>query len=192
MLMSSFTNIENYYNDDCIMSRVSALIDSHFLKYKEDKGEPIPEAKGSHIMYVVTKVEEFEKNLRDNNIEFVELPVSEDEYNEMHDVLFGKTQTLLEKVIVRGSNFKIIVRSDEDTNHFLPHVHVEISDGSSASISIDDQRKIFDCSGKAKDKDYKKAIECINMNIQTLREEWNTFSKATYRFVEKDGAFYCK
>ena len=92
----------------------------------------------------------------------------------------------------RGNNYKIIIRSDENTNHFIPHCHVEFTDGSIASISIDNNYTILAMSGKAKIDDYKKPVEMIKRNVQNLRKEWNEFSKSTYKFELENGQYFLK
>lgn len=187
-------NCKETYQDIIVMSKVSCLMNWHYLYYKERKGEPIAEANGRHDLYIVEdiNVQKFEKNLRENNILFCPLPITEDDYNMIMDEIFKNTQPLNEKVEFRHNNFKIIIRTDEMSSHHLPHVHVELSDGSSASISIDDNFSIFDKSGKGKDKDYAKAIECIKNNLQTLRTDWNMDAHAIYKFQKVDGMFLCK
>lgn len=86
----------NYYNDDIALAKVSCLIDTHYLKYKEDHNEPVLEANGSHIMYVVEKAKEFETNCKNNNIDFMELPIDEAEYNLIYKLMFNKTHSLNE------------------------------------------------------------------------------------------------
>jgi len=186
--------LERYYNEDIAIGNCKAnmLIDSRSLKYMESIGNPVKEAEGNHIMYVVYGGwEQFEETCKNNDITIVELPIDEFEYKKIHDIVYNKKR-LVEKVIKRGDNFKIIIRSDEDTNHFIPHCHVEFSDGSTASVSIDDNYTIFAMSGKAKTNDYKKPVDMIKKNVQALRKEWNDFSKSTYKFALINGQYIVK
>ena len=182
------------YHDIIVLSKVSCLMNWHYLYFKEKKGEPIIDANGRHDLYIVedVNVTKFEKNLKDNNIIFKKLQITEEEYNTVMDEIFKDTQPLNEKVEFRNFNYKIIIRTDEMSSHNRPHVHVDLTDGSSASISIDDSYTILDKSGKAKEKDYAKAIACIKTNIQKLRRDWNNIASAKYKFKNVDGIFVCK
>lgn len=182
------------YHDIIVLSKVSCLMNWYYLYFKEKNGKPIIDANGRHDLYIVedVNVTKFEKNLKENNILFKELPITEEEYNAVMDEIFKNTQPLNEKLEFTNYNYKIIIRPNEMSSHNLPHVHVDLTDGSSASISIDDSYTIFDKSGKAKKKDYAKAIACIKANIQTLRRDWNNIASAIYKFKNVDGKFVCK
>ena len=182
-------DVESNYRDTIIMSKVSCLMDYSYLTAKDKEGKLPPEAKGQHLLWVVEKYQEFENNLKENGIEYVELSVDEEEFDRIRK---EKPQQLLEKKEVEKDNYVIKIRSNENTNHYLPHVHVELTDGSSASISIDDDFKIFDCYGKAKHKDYKKAVLSIKKHLQKLRAEWNNFSMSQYKFNVINGKYVCK
>lgn len=188
------TDNRKTYHDIIVLSKVSCLIDYFYLLYKENHGQLIHGTNGRHDLYIVedNNVIEFEKNLIKNNIKFKRLNIDEIDYNNVMHEIFKDKELLNERVEFRKNNFKIIIRSNEDTNHSRPHVHVELTDGSSASISIDENCTILNCSGKAKDKDYDEAIKCIEKNIQALRKDWNEFSKSIYKFICVNNEYLCK
>ena len=79
-------------------------------------------------------------------------------------------------------SFKIVMYPRETTGHNKPHVHIYLDGGSSNAECFIDTIKLFNLKGKAKEKDYAKAIEWIKNNIQNVRKEWNDFAKSNYKF----------
>ena len=76
--------------------------------------------------------------------------------------------------VARIEGMKLIIRSNEQSGHHLPHIHLETS---SASLSIEiETQKILAMNGKISPSQVKKAIKWIAENQDLLKRNWNEFS----------------
>lgn len=76
--------------------------------------------------------------------------------------------------MARIDGMKIIIRTDEQSGHHLPHIHLETS---SASLSIEiETQKVLAASGKLNPNQLKKATKWIQDNQELLKRNWNELS----------------
>ena len=76
--------------------------------------------------------------------------------------------------VARIDGMKLIIRSNEQSGHNLPHIHLETS-SASLSIEIETQR-ILAMDGKINSSQIKKATKWIADNQELLKRNWNEFS----------------
>lgn len=70
-----------------------------FLKYKELKNEPVKEAKGHYIMYVVEDYVKFEELCHNLYIKITELPVNEEDYRTHFEIYYKGKKKLNEDLM---------------------------------------------------------------------------------------------
>ena len=76
--------------------------------------------------------------------------------------------------VARIDGMTLTIRSNEQSGHHLPHIHLETS-AASLSIEIETQ-KVLAISGKINPSQLKKAIKWIANNQDLLKRNWNEFS----------------
>ena len=76
--------------------------------------------------------------------------------------------------VARIDGMKLTIRSNEQSGHHLPHIHLETC---SASLSIEiETQKVLAASGKINPSQLKKATKWIADNKELLKRNWNEFS----------------
>lgn len=76
--------------------------------------------------------------------------------------------------LAKENGIKYEVRTDEQSGHHRPHLHVSTS-SASMSVAIDNG-EILACSGKISPAQKKMAKEWMAKNKDLVIEKWNTFS----------------
>ena len=76
--------------------------------------------------------------------------------------------------LARIDGMKFIIRSNEQSGHHIPHIHLETS---SASLSIEiETQKVLAAKGKINPSQLKKATKWIQDNQELIKRNWNEFS----------------
>lgn len=76
--------------------------------------------------------------------------------------------------IARIDGMKFIIRSNEQSGHHIPHIHLETS-SASLSIAIETQ-DVLAISGNINPSQFKKAIKWVKDNQELIKRNWNEFS----------------
>ena len=76
--------------------------------------------------------------------------------------------------IGKMNGIKFIVRTNENSGHHRPHLHVENA-SAQLSIAIDDY-EVLACAGKITSGQIKKAQDWMKDNKDFITEKWNEFS----------------
>lgn len=69
---------------------------------------------------------------------------------------------------------KFIIRSNEQSGHHIPHIHLE-TNSTSLSIEIETQKELA-AKGKFNPSQLKKATKWIQDNQELIKHNWNEFS----------------
>lgn len=101
--------------------------------------------------------------------------MQEKELEELHkwEFFLRNISEFVQLANIKG--IKFIVRTNENGNHHKPHLHVEISNGASMSIAIEDG-EILALSGKILPSQIKMAQEWMQENNEMIVNNWNEFS----------------
>lgn len=83
--------------------------------------------------------------------------------------------------IAKNNEIKFEVRTNEQSGHHRPHLHVSTS-GASMSMAIDDG-EILACTGKISPAQKKMAKEWMEKNRSLVESKWNEFSNGIKIFV---------
>lgn len=76
--------------------------------------------------------------------------------------------------LARIDGMKFIIRSNEQSGHHIPHIHLETS-SASLSIAIETQ-EVLAISGNINPSQFKKAKKWVQDNQELIRRNWNEFS----------------
>lgn len=100
----------------------------------------------------------------------------------------GITQVLTEGTVARKDNIRIYINTNEETNHHIPHCHVDYNNEKNYCVlSLIDLTKIAP-DGDRRNAIIKKAQGVLRDNLQDARKMWNSI-KSKGKFVFRDGQY---